>query len=131
MDFLKGIGGKIIGGVVFLGVVVTAITFYQAGPDGRAAFFDGSGKIIGWVLIVALAPWALFFLVTKAARKDSNAAGALLVGTFTVVELLLLWWMFDFGIGGPISMTFFAVGVLIAAAYNVLACDFIADRLVG
>ena len=131
MDFLKGIGGKVIGGVVFLGVVVTAIAFYQAGPEGRAAFFDASGKIVGWVLVVALAPWALFFLTTKAARKDSNAWSALLVGTMTGVELLFLWWMFDFGIGGPISVTFFAVGALLSAAYNVLACDFIADRLVG
>lgn len=131
MDFLKGIGGKIVGGVVFLGVVVTAIAFYQAGPEGRAAFFDSSGKILGWLLIVILAPWALFWVVTKVARMESNGAGAALVATLTGLELLALWWMFDFGVGGAISVAFFAVGGLLAAAYNLLACDWIADRLVG
>lgn len=131
MDFLKGIGGKIVGGVVFLGVVVTAIAFYQAGPEGREAFFDASGKILGWLLIVALAPWALFWMVTKVARMDSNGAGAALVGGLTGLELLGLWWMFDFEVGGAVSVAFFAVGGLLAAAYNLLACDWIADRLVG
>ena len=131
MDFLKGIGGKVVGGIVFLGVVVTAIAFYQAGPEGRAAFFDASGKILGWVLIVALAPWALFAVVTWVARKERNAAGAMLVAGLTLLELLGLWWMFDFGVGGAVSVAFFGVGALLAAAYNLLACDFIADRLVG
>ncbi len=131
VDFLKGIGGRVVGGFVLLAVVITAIVFYQAGPDGRAAFFDASGKIVGWLLIVALAPWALFWLVTWTARKDSNGAGAALIGTLTVVELLALWWMFGFGVGGAVAVGFFAVGSLLAAAYNLLACDWIADRLVG
>ncbi len=131
MDFLKGIGGKVVGGVVLLGVVIAAIAFYQAGPEGRAVFFDASGKIVGWVLIVALAPWALFWLVVKVARAESNASAALLVGALTLAELLALWWMFDFGIGGPVAIAFFAAGALLAAVYNLLACDWIADKLVG
>ena len=131
VDFLKGIGGKIVGGVVFLGVVAAAIAFWQAGPEGRAAFWDGAGKITGWLLIVALAPWALFWLVTAVARRDSNAAGAWLVGGLTLAELLALWWMYDFGVGNVVEITFFGVGALLAAAYNLLACDWIADRLVG
>jgi hypothetical protein len=131
VDFLKSIAGKVVGGVVLLGVVVAAVAFYQAGPDGRAAFFDASGKILGWTLLVAAAPWALFFLTTAAARADSNAAGAWLVGTLTTVELLVLWWMFGFGVGPAVAVGFFAAGGLLAAAYNVLACDWIADKLVG
>ena len=131
MDFLKGIGGRVVGGVVLLGVVVAAIAFYQAGPEGRAAFFDASGKIVGWTLIVAVAPWALAWLVVKVARRDSNAAGAWLVGLLTLAELLTLWWMFDFGVGGAVAAGFFAAAGLVASAYNLLACDWIADRLVG
>lgn len=131
MDFLKGIGGKVVGGVVLLGVIVAGIAFYQAGPAGRATFFDSSGKIIGWTLIVTLAPWALFWLVVKVARRESNQAAALLVCAVTAAELLALWWMFDFGVGGPVAITFFAVGALLAAVYNLLACDWIADKLVG
>ena len=131
MEFLKGIGGKVIGGAVALAVVVAGIAFYQAGPEWRAAFFDSSGKIVGWVLIVALVPWVLFWLVAKVARRDSNAAGAALVASLTGAELLTLWWMFDFGVGGTIATAFFVVGGLLAAAYNLLACDWIADRLVG
>ena len=131
MDFLKGIGGKVIGGVVILGVVVAGIAFYQAGPEGRAVFFDASGKITGWLLIVVLAPWALFWLVVKVARLETNGSAAALVGGITLAELLGLWWMFNFGIGGPITITFFVVGALLAAVYNLLVCDWIADKLVG
>ena len=131
MDFLKGIGGKVVGGFVFLAVVVAAIAFYQAGPEGREAFFDASGKIIAWILIVAAGPWVLFGVVAKVARMDSNAAGALLVTIVTGVELLGLWWLFNFGVGGGVAVGFFVVGALLAAAYNLLACDLIADRLVG
>lgn len=131
MDFLKGIGGKVVGGVVLLGVVVAGIAFYQAGPEGRAAFFDSSGKILGWTLIVVLAPWALFWLIVKVARQETNGAAAALVAGITAAELLALWWMFDFGMGGPLAITFFVVGALLAAVYNLLACDWIADKLVG
>lgn len=192
VDFLKGIGGKVVGGVVLLGVVVAGIAFYQAGPEGRATFFDSSGKILGWTLIVVLAPWALFWLVhlvargerstpvviavilvggavpfeilamwrmsdsgvaggyliafglgalvvnagvfwlvIKGIRPDTNAAAASLVAGITLPELLALWWMFGFGMGGPLAITFFVVGALLAAVYNLLACDWIADRLVG
>ena len=131
MDFLKGIGGKVIGGAVLLGVVVAAVAFYQAGPEGRKAFFDASGKIVGWTLIVALVPWALFWLVTKVAKRDSNGAAGALIGGVTGVELLALWWMFGFGVGGAIPVAFFAVAALLAGVYNLLACDWIADKLVG
>lgn len=131
MDFLKGIGGKVAGGIVALGVVVAAIAFYQGGPEGRAAFFDASGKILGWTLMVALVPWVLFWLVARVARRESNGAGAVLVAGITLAELLVLWWMFEFEVGGTVAVTFFVVGVLLAMAYNLLACDWIADRLVG
>ena len=131
MDFLKGIGGKVIGGVVFLGVVVAGIAFYQAGPEGRAAFFDSGGKIVGWTLIVALAPWALFPLVARVARRESNEAGGLLVAGLTLTELVGLWWMFGWGVGSVIAVVFFVVAGLLAGVYNLLACDWIADKLVG
>ena len=131
VDFLKGIGGKVVGGVVALGVVVAAIMFWQAGPEGREVFLDSSGKIVAWTLGVLVVPWALFAVVTKVARMDSNAAGGWLIAMMTLLELTGLWWMFDFGVGGPVALGFFVVSGLLAAAYNLLACDFIADRLVG
>ena len=124
-------GAKVIGGVVLLGVVVAGIAFYQAGPEGRAAFFGVSGRIVGWSLMVAVGPWLLFWLIAHVARRDSNAAAATLVGGLTLVELLVLWWMFQFEVGGTVAVSFFVVGVLLAAAYNLLVCDWIADRLVG
>src|SRR5690606_24301859 len=114
----KGIGGKVVGGIVALGVVVAAIAFYQGGPEGRAAFFDASGKILGWGLIVAIVPWVLFWLVVRVARRESNGAGAALVAGITLAELLALWWMFDFQVGGTVAVSFFVVGVLLATAYN-------------
>lgn len=129
MDFLKTITGKIVTGLVALAVIAAAISWWQMEPQTRQMIVSGTGKIVGWFLTVLILPWATFFITTRVAKYDSNLAGAMLVLALTLLEVLLLGWLFNWNISGAAGWTFLIVGGLVAGAYNLLVCDWIAERL--
>ena len=130
MDLLKTVTGKVVGGAVALAAVAGGITWYRTDDATRQMLLSGTGKIVSWMLIVLLAPWATFFVTTWVAKRDSNAAGAGLVASYTIVEAALLAWLFNWNIPGATAWTFLIVGALFAAVYNLLVCDWLAEKLV-
>ena len=131
MEFLKTVGGKIVGGLVALAVVACAISWWQMEPATRHAILSGAGKIGAWFGVVLLVPWASFFLIGRVARMERNSAGAALVLGMTAVEAAVLAWLFDWSIAGATAWVFYAAAVLVAGVYNLLACDWIAEKLGG
>ncbi|HEY8666117.1 MAG TPA: hypothetical protein VIL86_05610 [Tepidisphaeraceae bacterium] len=129
MEFLKSAAGKILSGVVGLIVVISAISWWRMDERTRAALLSGSGKIGSWLGVVLLVPWATFFLIGRIGQMRSNAAGAALVLGYTIVEMVLLGWLFGWTVGGGTAWTFFVLGGLFAAVYNLFACDWIAERM--
>jgi hypothetical protein len=131
MDFLKSVGGKIISGAVALAVIVAAISWWSMDDATKQMLLTGTGRIISWLGIVLIVPWATFFVIGKVAKLESNAAGAVLVGAYTLIETLVLAWLFEWRMPGPTAWTFLVVGALFAAVYNLLTCDWIAERVNG
>ena len=131
MEFLKTITGKMVTGLVALAVIAAAVGWWQMEPATRQTIVSGTGKIVGWLLTVLILPWATFFISTKVAKYESNLAGAVLVLGYTVLEVVLLAWLFNWNISGAAGWTFLIVGGLVAAAYNLLTCDWIAEKLSG
>lgn len=129
MEFLKTITGKVITGLVVLGVIAGGISWWQMDPETRRMLLSGTGKILGWFFLVLLVPWATFFVIGKIARMDSNLAGAVLVAAYTLIEILVLAWLFNWNIPGATAWTFLIVGGLFAGAYNLFACDWIAEKV--
>lgn len=129
MEFLKSITGKVVTGAVALGVIVAAISWWQLDPTTRTAIVGGTGRVLGWLGVVLVLPWATFFLIGRVARMDSNAAGAVLVACYTIPELVLLAWMLNWQSPSVTAWVFVILGGLFAAAYNLLACDWIAERV--
>ena len=129
MDLLKTVTGKVVGGAVALAAVAGGITWYRTDDATRQMLLSGTGKIVSWFLIVLLAPWATFFVTTWVAKRDSNAAGAGLVASYTIVEAALLAWLFNWNIPGATAWTFLIVGALFAAVYNLLVCDWLAEKM--
>jgi hypothetical protein len=89
------------------------------------------GKVIGWLMLVGVLPWATYFMSTYAARFRHNAAGAALVAFYTAIDSVLLAWMFDWSMRGATGWIFYSAAVLTALLYNVLICDWIAERFGG
>jgi len=98
-------------------------------PQTRQMLLTGTGRILAWLGIVLLLPWVSFFVIGKVAKMESNLAGGLLVAAYTLVEVLILAWLFDWNIPGATAWTFLIVGGLFAAAYNLFACDWIAEKI--
>jgi hypothetical protein len=59
---------------------------------------------------------------------EKNTAGAVLVGAYTLLEALFLAWLFEWRMPGPTAWSFFVVGALVAGVYNLLVCDWIAEK---
>ena len=129
MEFLKTVGAKIVGGLVALAVVVSAIAWWQTEPATRDAILSGAGRIAAWFGVVLLVPWASFFLIGRVAKRESNAAGAALVLGITAVEAGVLAWLFDWSIAGSTAWVFYTAAVLLAGVYNLLTCDWIAEKV--
>jgi len=128
MDFLKGVAGKVVTGLVAVAVIATAISWWQMEPQTRATLLQGAGRIFAWLGIVLVAPWASFFLIGRVARLDSNAAGATLVAAMTAAEAAVLAWLFGWSIAGAAPWVFFITATLFAGVYNLFACDWIAEK---
>ena len=129
MDLLKSVTGKVVAGAVALAVVAAGISWWQMDEATRQMLLAGTGKIVSWLLVVLFVPWATFFLTTWVAKRESNAAGAALVASYTVAEALLLAKLFDWNVRTPTAWTFLVVGALFAAVYNLLVCDWLAEKL--
>ena len=129
MDLLKTVTGKVVAGAVALAVVAAGISWWQMDEATRQMLLSGTGKIVSWLLIVLLVPWATFFLTTWVAKRESNPAGAALVAGYTVLEALLLAKLFEWNVLTPTAWTFLVVGALFAGVYNLLVCDWLAEKL--
>lgn len=129
MDFLKTIGGKIVTGLVAVGAIAVCISWYQMDPATRHAITSDTGRILAWLGVVIVVPWATFFLTSAVARADSNLAGALLVAGYTIIEAVVLAWLFGWSLHGAMPIVFFSAAALLAGAYNLFTCDWIAERL--
>ena len=99
-----------------------------AGPGRWAPFHAGLIDLACTVVLAAALPWATFFVSTWVSRFRSNAAGAALVAGYTAVDAAMLAWLFDWSVRGATAWVFFAGAVLVALVYNVLICDWIAER---
>lgn len=129
MEFLKTVTGKVISGIAGLVIVLAGISWWRMDPGTKQALLSGTGKIVSWFGIMLLLPWATFFVIGWVARTEKNAAGAALVLAYTVLEALLLAWLFEWRLPGATAWSFFAVGTLVAGVYNLLVCDWIAEKL--
>ena len=124
---IKWIVQCVSAGLTLLAVIAAAVAYYDLPIDQRDVLWHGVGRVIVWLGLVLVLPWATFFLTTAVARRESNAAGVALVAGYTLVDtgvLLLLV--------GPPAGTFllcaWIFGVLLALTYNLLTCDWVAER---
>ena len=129
MDFIKTITGKVITGFVALAVIAGGISWWSMDPTTRQMLISGTGKILAWLGVVLFLPWVSFMLIGRIAKLESNAAGAALVAAYTIAETILLLWLFNWQVPGATAWTFLVVGGLFAAAYNLFACDWIAEKV--
>ncbi|HEY1921992.1 MAG TPA: hypothetical protein VGG44_04445 [Tepidisphaeraceae bacterium] len=129
MEFLKSITGRIVTGLVALGVVAAAISWWQMDESTRQMLVSGTGRIFAWLGVVLALPWASFAVIGWVARMESNAAGGALIALYSIAEVLLLAWLFHWHMPNPAAWTFLLLGGLVAGVYNLLVCDWLAEKV--
>jgi len=129
MEFLKTITGKIVSGAVGLAVLAAGISWWRMDEATRQMLLTGTGRIFAWLGIVLFLPWVTFFVSTWASKKDSNLISAVVVAVYTITEMVLLAWLFEWRLPSAVAWTFFGVGTLFAGAYNLLVCDWLAEKM--
>src|SRR4051812_3394448 len=123
MEYLKTVTGKIISAALALAVVAGAISWWRMDTATRQMLLGGTGRIFSWLGVVLLLPWATFFLIGKIGKLDSNAAGAVLVAAYTLLETILLAWLFRWNISGATAWSFLIMSALVSGVYNLFTCD--------
>ena len=129
MEFLKTVTGRVVTGLVAVGVIAAGISWWQMDPATRQTLVSGTGRILAWFGIMLVWPWASFAIIARVAKLESNLAGGLLVGAYTIAETVLLAWLFHWHMPNATAWTFLLLGGLVAGVYNLLICDFIAEKV--
>jgi hypothetical protein len=129
MEFLKSITGRIVSGMVALAVVAAGISWWQMDESTRQMLLTGTGRILSWFGVVLFWPWASFAIIGWVTRMESNLAGGVLVAIYTLAEILLLAWLFHWHIPTATAWTFLVFGGLVSGVYNLLVCDWIAEKV--
>jgi hypothetical protein len=129
MEFLKSISGRIVTGLVALGVVAAAISWWQMDESTRQTLVAGTGRILAWFGVMLAWPWVSFAIIGRVAKMESNLAGGVLVGAYTVAEVVLLAWLFHWHMPNATAWTFLLLGGLVSGVYNILVCDWIAEKV--
>jgi len=129
MEFLKSITGRLVSALLALAVIAAAISWWQMDPSTRQMLVSGAGRVLAWFGLVLAWPWASFVLIVWVAHKESNLIGGSLVAAYTIAEVILLAWLFHWHMPGATAWTFLLLGGLISAVYNLLTCDWIAEKV--
>jgi len=128
-EFLKTLAGKIATAVLSLAIVAAGLAWYETDPATKHRVLSDTGRLIGWLMLVLIVPWAGFALVGWVAKFNTNAAGAVLVVVFTAAESTVLAWMFGWSISGATEWVLYTAAILFAGVYNLFACDWIAEKM--
>lgn len=115
--------------MIALAVIAGGISWWRMEDATRQMIVGGMVNILAWLGIVLILPWISFPLIGKVARMESNFAGGVLVGVYTIVETVMLAWLFDWHITNVTAWAFLLVGGLVAGAYNLFTCDWIAEKV--
>lgn len=125
------VGGKVVTAVLFVASAGAVIWFWR-NPEQLQAIWAVIKYALVWLGVVLVLPWATFFVTTWVVAKDSNAAAALMLLGYLLVDVLFAVFLMG-GPGGRSSLTWMVLvlGFLSAGVYNFKVCEFQAERLEG
>ena len=124
----KYVGGKVLGAVLAVAVILVIIWYWRLPLEDRDALWAMVRGTLLWLGLVAALPWALFFVPARIVRMESNAASAAMLAGYLVVDFgFALYLMNGFPAGGW-HRAILVLGLLGAAVYNLIVCEFLAQR---
>src|SRR5215470_1847234 len=126
----KYVGGKVVTILCLLGAGLAGIWFWRH-PEDLRSLWSIVKLSLAWIALAAVLPWSSFAIMGWILRFESNAAGAILLAAYSVVDIVAALWLAGWHIGGALAWTVVLVGWLAAAAYNYVICESLARQADG
>jgi len=123
----KYIGGKVLTAILVAGVLWTSYYFYK-NPEKLETLWDSIKASLVWLGFVAALPWGLFFVPPLVVKADSNPAAAGMLAGYLILDILMAFWLAGGLFGGVLVWGLAILGFLLAAVYNFMVCDFLAEQ---
>jgi hypothetical protein len=123
----KYLGAKVVTAIVFLAVGMAGYWFYNHPEQIQSLWHVIRGALL-WLGFVAVLPWALFFLPSWVVRQESNLASAGLLAGYLALDMILAFYLADWGFEGTLTWGVVLLGFLVATVYNFLICDHLAEQ---
>ncbi len=123
----KFIGGKVLTAILVAGVLWSCFYFYK-NPEKLEDLWSTTKASLVWLGFVAILPWGLFFAPPLIIKTESNAAAAGMLIGYLILDILMAFWLADWSIEGALVWGLMVLGFLLAAVYNFLVCDFLAEH---
>lgn len=124
----KALANKVVTAVLALATIGGGIYFWR-NPEDLATIWAVIKYALVWLGLVAVLPWATFFVPKWVLAKESNPASGLMLAGYLAVDVAAALWLMG-GTSGHNTLTWavLVVGFLAAAVYNYAACDSIAGH---
>ncbi len=128
--------GQYLGGKVITAILVVsgglAGSYFWNHPDDLALIWKTVKYAAVWIGVVLTLPWATFFVTPWVVSKDSNAAAALMLAGYSLVDVVVAIWLMGGVTGhGGLAWAVVLLGFLSAGVYNFKACEYQAERAEG
>lgn len=124
----KYVGGKTLTAVLIVASGASLIWFWNH-PETLQAIWASLKGVLAWLGFAVVLPWATFFVPAKVVRLESNAAAGTMLAGYVVADMIVAFWLADWGISGTLTWVVVMLGFLTAGVYNFLVCDYLAERL--
>ena len=124
----KYVGGKVLTAVLTVAAILIVVWYWRLAPQDRAALWGIIRGAMLWLGLVAALPWALFFVPARVVRTESNTASAMMLVAYLVVDFALALYLIGGFPANGWHRGIVLLGLLCAAVYNFIVCEFLAQR---
>ncbi len=124
----KYVGGKVLTAILVVATVCGVIWFWKH-PEHIQSLWDMTKASLVWIGFVLVLPWATFFAVPMARKFDNNAAPAIMLSAYAILDTLVALYLAEWRIEGALTWTVVLLGLMAASVYNYLVAQTIDDRM--
>ena len=124
----KYLGKKAVGAALVVAGAIIIIWYLRLTADQKAAIWSTARAAMLWAGIVAVLPWATFFVPAWVLRQESNRISAAMLAGYLIVDVVLALGMAGWHVPAGWQKAALLFGFLCAAVYNFVVCEFLAGR---
>lgn len=122
---------RILSWVALALVVLLGIAIYQMPSETKAAIWSAAWRSVFWLSIVGVTPWFARLFIGRVLESSSNWAGVILLAGFFAVDVFAALFLMTAWPSGGWAWFGAGVALVLAATYNFLVAEYLAQEYGG